>query len=139
MQLPYVLNFQNSFGDYVLESDWWHSTSLLEEVFMAFLTWHGNVIVLRPFFFSSRFFQIFFLWYAVWCCVGMLSATAALGLILLWDVDGGLSSIDKYLYSNKDHIKVWILNCRHATWIWTHGYHSFVTLCIELCCLVSVV
>ncbi|XP_065191107.1 26S proteasome non-ATPase regulatory subunit 2-like [Sycon ciliatum] len=36
---------------------------------------------------------------------GMLSATASLGLILLWDVDGGLSSIDKYLYSNNDHIK----------------------------------
>lgn len=36
---------------------------------------------------------------------GMLSATASLGLILLWDVDGGLTSIDKYLYSAEDHIK----------------------------------
>ncbi|XP_055683961.1 26S proteasome non-ATPase regulatory subunit 2 [Lutzomyia longipalpis] len=36
---------------------------------------------------------------------GMLSATASLGLILLWDVDSGLSSIDKYLYSAEDHIK----------------------------------
>ncbi|KAL5292531.1 PSMD2 family protein [Megaselia abdita] len=36
---------------------------------------------------------------------GMLSATASLGLILLWDVDGGLTSIDKYLYSTEDHIK----------------------------------
>ena len=37
---------------------------------------------------------------------GMLSATATLGLILLWDVDGGLTQIDKYLYSSEDYIKV---------------------------------
>jgi len=37
---------------------------------------------------------------------GMLSATASLGLILLWDVDGGLTQIDKYLYSSEDYIKV---------------------------------
>jgi len=36
---------------------------------------------------------------------GMLSATATLGLILLWDVEGGLSQIDKYLYSQEDYIK----------------------------------
>jgi len=36
---------------------------------------------------------------------GMLSATATLGLVLLWDVDGGLTSIDKYLYSSEDYIK----------------------------------
>ncbi|XP_018796139.1 PREDICTED: 26S proteasome non-ATPase regulatory subunit 2 [Bactrocera latifrons] len=36
---------------------------------------------------------------------GMLSATASLGLILLWDVDGGLTMIDKYLYSTDDYIK----------------------------------
>ena len=36
----------------------------------------------------------------------MLSATASLGLILLWDVDGGLTPIDKYLYSSEDYIKV---------------------------------
>ncbi|KAG8239121.1 hypothetical protein J437_LFUL018065 [Ladona fulva] len=35
----------------------------------------------------------------------MLSATASLGLILLWDVDGGLTPIDKYLYSAEDYIK----------------------------------
>lgn len=34
-----------------------------------------------------------------------MSATASLGLILLWDVDGGLTPIDKYLYSAEDHIK----------------------------------
>ncbi|XP_074660514.1 26S proteasome non-ATPase regulatory subunit 2-like [Tubulanus polymorphus] len=36
---------------------------------------------------------------------GMLSATASLGHILLWDVDGGLTQIDKYLYSSDDYIK----------------------------------
>ncbi|PVD33955.1 hypothetical protein C0Q70_05217 [Pomacea canaliculata] len=36
---------------------------------------------------------------------GMLSATASLGLILLWDVDGGLIQIDKFLYSSEDYIK----------------------------------
>lgn len=36
---------------------------------------------------------------------GMLSATASLGLVLLWDVDGGLTPIDKYLYSSEDQIK----------------------------------
>lgn len=36
---------------------------------------------------------------------GMLSATASLGLILLWDVEGGLTQIDKYLYSAEDYIK----------------------------------
>ncbi|XP_006811883.1 26S proteasome non-ATPase regulatory subunit 2-like [Saccoglossus kowalevskii] len=36
---------------------------------------------------------------------GMLSTAASLGLILLWDVDGGLTQIDKYLYSSEDYIK----------------------------------
>jgi 26S proteasome regulatory subunit N1 len=35
----------------------------------------------------------------------MMSATASLGLILLWDVDAGLSQIDKYLYATEDFIK----------------------------------
>uniref|UniRef100_H3D9X5 26S proteasome non-ATPase regulatory subunit 2 n=1 Tax=Tetraodon nigroviridis TaxID=99883 RepID=H3D9X5_TETNG len=35
---------------------------------------------------------------------GMLSAAASLGMIL-WDVDGGLTQIDKYLYSSEDYIK----------------------------------
>ena len=37
--------------------------------------------------------------------LGMMSTTASLGLILLWDVDGGLTQIDKYLYSGVDFIK----------------------------------
>ena len=38
--------------------------------------------------------------------VGMMSAAASLGLILLWDVEGGLSEIDKFLYASEDYIKV---------------------------------
>jgi len=36
---------------------------------------------------------------------GMMTAAASLGMILLWDVDGGLSQIDKYLYANEPYIK----------------------------------
>ncbi|XP_012287501.1 26S proteasome non-ATPase regulatory subunit 2 [Orussus abietinus] len=48
---------------------------------------------------------------------GMMSATASLGLIHLWDVDGGLDPIDKYLYTNEDFIKsgallaIGLVNC----------------------------
>ncbi|KAF7383393.1 hypothetical protein HZH66_012743 [Vespula vulgaris] len=47
----------------------------------------------------------------------MLSATASLGLIHLWDVDGGLVPIDKYLYTSDDYIKsgallaIGLVNC----------------------------
>lgn len=36
---------------------------------------------------------------------GIISAAASLGLIYLWDVDGGLSAIDKYLYASDDNVK----------------------------------
>eukprot|EP00697_Spironema_sp_BW2_P017140 gnl/Spiro4/8705_TR4554_c0_g1_i1.p1 gnl/Spiro4/8705_TR4554_c0_g1~~gnl/Spiro4/8705_TR4554_c0_g1_i1.p1 ORF type:complete len:891 (+),score=267.11 gnl/Spiro4/8705_TR4554_c0_g1_i1:27-2675(+) len=36
---------------------------------------------------------------------GMISAAASLGLVLLWDVDGGLQQIDKYLYAAENFIK----------------------------------
>lgn len=42
----------------------------------------------------------------IFISLGMLSAAASLGMILLWDVDGGLTQIDKYLYSSEDYIKV---------------------------------
>ena len=35
----------------------------------------------------------------------MMSAAASLGLVLLWNVEEGLTQIDKFLYSNDDHIK----------------------------------
>ena len=37
---------------------------------------------------------------------GMMSATASLGLVLLWDMEEGLTQIDKFLYSTEDYIKV---------------------------------
>ncbi|KAJ3102654.1 proteasome regulatory particle base subunit [Phlyctochytrium planicorne] len=37
--------------------------------------------------------------------IGMLSAAASLGVILLWDVEVGLTQIDKFLYSTDDYIK----------------------------------
>ncbi|KAH8965711.1 hypothetical protein BDL97_04G130400 [Sphagnum fallax] len=48
---------------------------------------------------------------------GKASAAASLGLIALWDVDGGLPLVDKYLYSNDNHViagallAVGIVNC----------------------------
>jgi 26S proteasome regulatory subunit N1 len=48
---------------------------------------------------------------------GKASAAASLGLIMLWDVDGGLPLVDKYLYSNDNHVvagallAVGIINC----------------------------
>jgi len=42
----------------------------------------------------------------MWLAVGMMSAAASLGLVLLWDIDAGLTQLDKYLYSKEDYIKV---------------------------------
>jgi len=48
---------------------------------------------------------------------GMMSATASLGSILLWNVDVGLTQIDKFLYSSEEYVKagaalaVGILTC----------------------------
>lgn len=36
---------------------------------------------------------------------GMLSAAASLGMILLWNVEEGLTQIDKFLYSSEDYVK----------------------------------
>lgn len=36
---------------------------------------------------------------------GMLSASASLGLSLLWDTDEGLSQVDRYTYSSEEYIK----------------------------------
>lgn len=35
----------------------------------------------------------------------MMSAAASLGLLLLWNVEEGLTQIDKFLYSNEDYVK----------------------------------
>jgi 26S proteasome regulatory subunit N1 len=36
---------------------------------------------------------------------GMLSATASLGMLMLWDVDSGFSAVDRYSFSAQAHIK----------------------------------
>ncbi|VEU44572.1 unnamed protein product [Pseudo-nitzschia multistriata] len=36
---------------------------------------------------------------------GMMSAAASLGSILLWNVEEGLTQIDKFLYSNEEYVK----------------------------------
>ena len=36
---------------------------------------------------------------------GMLSAAASLGMILLWNVEEGLTQIDKFLYSSEEYVK----------------------------------
>ncbi|EPX74117.1 19S proteasome regulatory subunit Mts4 [Schizosaccharomyces octosporus yFS286] len=36
---------------------------------------------------------------------GMISATASIGLLQLWNVDMGLSLLDKYLYSSEENVK----------------------------------
>ncbi|GMH12107.1 hypothetical protein Nepgr_013948 [Nepenthes gracilis] len=48
---------------------------------------------------------------------GKISVAASLGMILLWDVDSGLSQIDKYLHSSDNHViagallGIGIVNC----------------------------
>ena len=37
---------------------------------------------------------------------GMISAVASIGLIMLWDIDNGLTHIDEFLYSQDIEIKV---------------------------------
>ena len=36
---------------------------------------------------------------------GMMSTAASMGMLLLWDVEGGLDKIDKFTYAKEDHIK----------------------------------
>ena len=36
---------------------------------------------------------------------GMMSASASLGVLLLWNVEEGLTQIDKFLYSSEDYVK----------------------------------
>lgn len=36
---------------------------------------------------------------------GMMSAAASLGMIMLWDVDGGLADIDPYMYNQQEYVR----------------------------------
>ena len=40
---------------------------------------------------------------------GKIAATASLGLIQLWNIDGGIPLLNKYVYSNDEHIKAGML------------------------------
>lgn len=44
----------------------------------------------------------------------MMSASASLGLSMLWDTDIGLSHVDKYTLSPEEHIKVCQVCCTLA-------------------------
>lgn len=37
---------------------------------------------------------------------GKTTATASIGMVTLWDVEGGLPQIDKYLYSTDNQVRV---------------------------------
>jgi hypothetical protein len=60
----------------------------------------------------------------------MLSATASLGLVLLWDVDGGLTPIDKYLYSAEDYIKVSFYVYSRVLIVWGGMSWNYAVKCI---------
>jgi len=40
---------------------------------------------------------------------GMMSAAASLGMIMMWDVDGALPEIDRFLYHSEDYVKAGML------------------------------
>ena len=48
---------------------------------------------------------------------GKTAAAASLGLISLWDVEGGLPQIDKFLYSKDPHVVAGALSCVAALWM----------------------
>ena len=43
--------------------------------------------------------------------VGMLSATASLGWLYLWDVEDSINHIDPFIYADDVNIQVSYLNC----------------------------
>ena len=49
---------------------------------------------------------------------GKISATASIGMITMWDVEGGLPQIDKYLYSSDNHV----VAGEEDLWIGSSGY-----------------
>jgi hypothetical protein len=57
----------------------------------------------------------------------MLSATASLGLSLLWDTDIGLSHVDKYTYSSEENIKV-DSSCPLGVSAWAQSFFSRLEL-----------
>lgn len=111
---------------------YWHSHIHVGLMFLSWLIGHYVV---------ARWLKM------IQTSTGMLSAAASLGMILLWDVDGGLTQIDKYLYSSEDYIKVDIKSwnnhketLRAHRWnmsftaTWSHQAHWLDTCVISLVC-----
>ena len=48
---------------------------------------------------------------------GMLSATASLGLIMLWDVDNGYTTVDKYIHSKNSYIQAGAVLATGMPWV----------------------
>lgn len=63
----------------------------------------------------------------------MLSAAASLGLIHLWDVHGGLTPIDKYLYTSEEYIKVKNLIINRHILLYFYTYKLIICLCLGWC------
>jgi 26S proteasome regulatory subunit N1 len=60
---------------------------------------------------------------------GMMSATASLGVSLLWDPENGLGHIDKYTYASEEFIKVRCSNFFKRRWCCAkHFYAGWRTL-----------
>ena len=64
---------------------------------------------------------------------GKTSVTASLGMITLWDVEGGLPQIDKYLYSRDNHVVAgtlcavqWVVGCDYMLFM-THTQAATAT------------
>lgn len=52
----------------------------------------------------------------------MLSATASLGLIMLWDVDNGYTTVDKYIHSKNSYIQAGAVLATGMSWVvWLVG------------------
>uniref|UniRef100_A0A2P2I8Z8 26S proteasome non-ATPase regulatory subunit 2 n=1 Tax=Hirondellea gigas TaxID=1518452 RepID=A0A2P2I8Z8_9CRUS len=62
---------------------------------------------------------------------GMLSATASLGMILLWDLETGFSAIDKFSFSNENYVKAGAL---FATGMLSCGVTSEMDAAMPLLC-----
>lgn len=78
----------------------------MEDYLIALLRIHKKSShLLNHFCIISYKVQLLVLYFLVFIS-GLLSATASLGLILLWDVGQGLTQMDKFFYAKEDYIRV---------------------------------
>ena len=122
LSFSYTVYFRKVTG--IIFRSFWHSRN--------FRCWYSNLLLVRgqrSFFFCVILVMKQIPWFLL-LFPGMMSTTASLGLILLWDVDAGLTQIDKYLYSTEDYIKVHAQGF-YSTTI-TVAYSANSVLCIIL-------